>query len=1459
MPSPAPFTPPSPAHILRLRGALAVSLALAALLVLASVAAPPRALADPKYDADGTLLAPAEGMKAAGFTPDRASTASAERGNADPNGSVFRVAPSEFFMMGGTKAPGGADSMGTFQIPSLDAALIPSNALTSTPLEGVENVWNDDEARKRMVRNPGAVAPIDINGDGIDEIAQVYYACDRDTGANASLHYTVFDEYGKVYLDGTFFEYETPTPGSDVYNNYPSQSWSSIFKLCVGDFDGDGNEDLCFMKTTQETTSYVYAVCEIMLLDYDEERDACDTRWIECGFLNEYADETAHVYQPCTLSASDIDGDGRDEVLYTFMNTLANTCEVGTISVDPNESGQFAAHKQPCAVTGVPLDGASMLSASPGDIDADGQDEVVLGGYSHGELFLGYLEYDRESGALMPDVRGLTRLYDDDNTHYTTGAGLSDHHHADTSQYWTDKDSDYIPPGGRSLATYVNATNWTVPLQTASLSGAGSTGSAPHARDQVFFGMIFYEFDDERGSFEIFEDMTAAYQYNDDNNVSVLSMQPVVVDDMVDARDVDALASYTGKEALLVTVSRDRDKDHGKDLAYEAYLYSPQTLSDPNVSPDIPLVSYTRFEMAQSGYDDRTLYPKACALNCDDDAIYLKLREHQFTYSEPILTGVIMAPPYFSDLKSLTGYDSGSTAYTVTDNTTTEKGGSSSLEFGGSFKVGVKKLKVGPTLAGSYEGAWTHTTTKEYWYTLGTSGGQDSAALHCIPADVYLYDTYTYDMETRTFAKGEPLTMTFPCEPVTQIVPLDDPDVLKENDYAAISQRYNDWARAQNEGRASGDCYRLLPEMDEFLNHVAGDPTSYTERVDGLVGEVFEGNSRLAVDHSLGFGNTYQSTTVIYSEGDSAQYGGYFNAGVELSREGWLSDGAVDVSVSDGGFKGKTTTDGSIFEGVVNSIASDYEDYDYSALMYAGTKLPADSTAKDPEDDDRAYVIIDYTTSDVRCPPALARNVRAEAAGAYAMKVTCTLPWDVPVSWRAQRYQLECYDEAARSWKVVEGAVADDPQTNASQEWSFTHEGLDPAKCYWYRMASLREGGGELARNEVAFSGTTADAPRWEVTYESPEHAHMWAYRVDEYGSCFSIVSGAEVTDRSTVRFACIPEPGYEVSAWSVLDGNGAALPPAGYQADGGLLVIESLASSVQVAPRVEAVAVPPAVLEGEGPGEGEGASFAAMAEPSSDAGLGVQVSYPHDGVWTTDGGASILIKFLEGTRVGSFAYMHRSLHAGDVEGEAQPSDLLVDNLENGKFTFPLVLNGRDGATQQVRELSVLKDAGLIKLDPQLLEGYDATTHEKSATILFGAYPGASGLKAFEIAPGADAEGGWQDASGHFAAGFMPMESGTWTLRLTNVAGESVSRTVEVPAYPKAGRPDPVVPDKPEAPDGEGPGAVPPSRPVGGAGDGLPLAPTGDASAPLAGAAAMAGLAALASLAVAGRLAKRRR
>ena len=117
MPSPAPFTPPSPAHLLRLRGALAVSLALAALLVLASVAAPPRALADPKYDADGTLLAPAEGMRAAGFTPDRASTASAERGNADPNGSVFRVAPSELFMMGGTKAPGGADSMGTFQIP----------------------------------------------------------------------------------------------------------------------------------------------------------------------------------------------------------------------------------------------------------------------------------------------------------------------------------------------------------------------------------------------------------------------------------------------------------------------------------------------------------------------------------------------------------------------------------------------------------------------------------------------------------------------------------------------------------------------------------------------------------------------------------------------------------------------------------------------------------------------------------------------------------------------------------------------------------------------------------------------------------------------------------------------------------------------------------------------------------------------------------------------------------------------------------------------------------------------------------------------------------------------------------------------------------------------------------------------------------------------------------------------
>lgn len=1378
------------------------------------------------YDDDGTVLAPTEGIEALGFSPSRSLTQSDDRGDVDPAGPTLMVSPSELAMMGITRSPdGSADGIGTYNIPSRDV----SRSLSYNIAYKHVGDFSAAAEAKALIRGPGAVQAIDINGDGLDEQVQYYYSCDRNNGNNGRMRLTVYNEYGKVYfdfdLDVDFNNSISRTnTGWDVYNKYPQQSWSSIFTFCVGDFNADGIEDVCLLYSYLDgTTAAVDRVT--YYFTYDKTTDAygyaCNKQRVSTvtGVQSSF-----HGYEAASMAVVDINGDGADEVVYTLANASANTTQMWLFK---SGVGATSGTDELVPLSGLTLDKRAMLSVSPGDIDNDGEVEIVVGGYSGQELHLAYLECDRQHNHINGALQGTTLLLDDTGMHAVAAGSLQNHGDADTSQYLSEPDSDYRPNGEESHARYVNTTNWTVPLQTVSLTGYQGTDELLSS-DQVFFGMWFYSFDTETRQFRPFGDTAnLPFKYYDDNNLSILSMTPMIPDGVVNALSATDLNNYMGQQCLLITLSRDLDKKHGSDMAYETYLYFA----------DGTHVDRYTVEVARADYYDRTLYPKMCALNCDDDTLYLKLREHQFAYTEAFLSGVVMAPPYFRDLEEATGYDSGWTSYTTEHSDATEAGGTATVEFGGSFSGKLGNVKMGPTFLGSFEGEWSDTSTTEYAFTLSTSHGEDSAAIHCIPSDIYIYDTYTYNMSTGAFDPGSPLTLSFPCEPVTLMLPLDSSD--SDYNYRDRSAAYNAWVNKQNEGKPDSEKLELLPDISEFLNHTAGDPSTYQHKVSGISG-VYEGNTLMAVDYSNGFGITSQGSRVSFSDSHSAQYGGAVSIGVVFERDGWLSKGEIEASVKGSGFKGTVTTDGTSYESAVLSIDNDFKDYYYAARMYAGTKKPA-HLYKDTKDNDRSYTIIDFVTTNVHCAPAAARDYAAQAAGSEAMNITCTLPWDVPASWNADSYYLEYFDTATQKWAVVENTTVLDPGTSAPQEWTFKHEKLNPDTSYQYHIVSTR---GSVKNYTPSFTGKTESAPLHTVSMTQPAHGEVWGYRVDDEGSLFSIEGSGDVQQGAEVRSVCIPEEGYEVSGWRIeRTSDGTVFTEDDFSVDGGVLTIPEVTFDATVTPIVENVSGAALAEESEGAEGDEAIEPLAQDAPRPDLdAAGVTLTYDPEGAWTTNPDARILVNFSPETLAHAFSYLSNTLVTGAVQsGEAR--QLIIDNLPNGDYVLPFVVHAN--GKMHVREVHIKKDAGLIGLDVGLIERYDTSLSEKRAYLVTSARPGASGLVALQMAPGRDVdpatEGVWQDASRVLSEGWMPVDSGWWTVRLMNGAGQTVTKSFEVPEYPKAGLVEPGEPGGPDTPGGDGttPGGTPGSGgpnsgqvayPLGGD----TLAPTGDSlAAPL--------------------------
>lgn len=740
----------------------------------------------------------------------------------------------------------------------------------------------------------------------------------------------------------------TPYPTSEIDKVSSLQS-RNILNYCVGDFDGDGNEEIA-----------VHHWYGIYVFGLDQSTLKLQ---LEQSFnVPRYDGYENTLFTPVSMDAGDVDYDGTSEIIITrgyyqkgypgsgeftdlgVLNCVTNGSEWIRVSItDPKNSASS-------------LD-SIMTSVTSGDVDNDGKPEIVIGGYlwdntntsgsytkdwarSAGELYLAVIQPEElMSGntvfryvTVLGDDNGTATTRYQDNSDFNSKYKLQDHNLSDTSIYLTDTNDN---PSG--LCRSVNWCNWTIPLAAGSLSGYkdGTTF------DQVYFDKWFYGI--SNNNFTVYKKTTQLGKVMDDNNVICTGINV----GQITTRDA---SDFNGTDQFLVFYGADLEKHFDSGWTEWVYVIYSETDSDTTKSTysvDLP-----------NGYRDLRdwgLYNvgRVFCGNYNNDTYYVELQYRMFTYTDPTVIAMIAPVPYDQDLADVLfgGADAiGESEYTKFTEHEDEEGSSISFDIGpcGSLDFIVE---AEAELKYTHEESWS--SSKTISLSTSYSSAEESIALYVMPTDIYIYKVFEPTNDGK-------YTVSY------QMVPFYRDPVQTMMDYEEYSEFIDNYNSIM--GSAIPD-FVPMPKI-QFSDNVQGDISSYTSvPSDPLVsvdvyykGSGYSSRITQSVDLSESHGFTYANGAELNISVQAKFLVATAGAGFSMSA----SDATTTTDVSGMGFSS------TLSQGMeVNYLGDPSEAHSVLSQYTMSGTFWAEMRSMEINGETQDYVYVGYTVNDYTTAPKM--------------------------------------------------------------------------------------------------------------------------------------------------------------------------------------------------------------------------------------------------------------------------------------------------------------------------------------------------------------------------------------------------------------------------------------------------------------------------------------------------------
>lgn len=638
-------------------------------------------------------------------------------------------------------------------------------------------------------------------------------------------------------------------------------------EIASGDFDGDGNDDLALLDREDGNIDILYDVSiKSWAVSYSRFRS------IGVESINSLIDKDTVRYQT-QFAVGDLNGDMVDDLVITAFNDYecgysnmmvpVTVIYTGTKGGDLQKAASFTHQWNLTAYN--PQNASNQArkgaygSAAIGDVDNDGKSEVVLASWK--QKSSSTADTDTNTGIDFNQALVSMIEYDSKTKSFVAGAGGVAH------TVYTNSALD--------SGTYNGNVQANIPLACFNPYGSG------HCDLMFISGDIF--------SFGTGED---GYQY--DNIISLSNGHPAMgfgfkkeyTPYIFPQNDKCYFGSDSAKSTNIwvgtYTVGNfENDSNGGQQLIFE---HGRKKDSKTHYRHDLIEVY---FDQAEGKLKDRSICINndtstgrntnldLCAFDYDQDSLQMKFTGKKYYFSDPQVSAIFQAAPYFDELTDMDGnyQTNGETVFGKATGSGTELGNSFSVSAGiiagyeedvsflGLYDIG--GIEITTELSASMGGEFTSSEEKTYSSEYSSTADEDRVLLSMIPYTVYEYEMYLPAFKIPTQSEYQQMEDG----PMKQAV---ESAIKKGKQYgescpagwhyystSVPSQPRMSMITVTKYDQIANE-YGFEPIRGNILNHTLGNPATYSSTSEGL--RNFDGG-RNAADNS-NFVNVTEGGTV---------------------------------------------------------------------------------------------------------------------------------------------------------------------------------------------------------------------------------------------------------------------------------------------------------------------------------------------------------------------------------------------------------------------------------------------------------------------------------------------------------------------------------------------------------------------------------------------------------------------